>query len=341
MISKTLLNEAAKQNLLTQNQVEPLYQFILNQKSSKEIVLDSDLDSDSNREEPLKFIRSFGDVFITIGIILLVLAINMMEISGYAYFIPAAGFILVSEWLVRVRKLALPGIAILLAILYFVNKAIDFNHEQATTFGLAILSLTSLIYYLRYRMPFSLLPLVSGLIGIVIIQLGLDILRYPIIVAGLGFMVFMVAMSFDMLDTKRVSHLSDSAFWLHLLASPLMVHGLMFTTLRSKHQWVQSFDAEIIIISFFALFFLLALLVDRRAMLISTQLYVIYAVTQLLQNQISGTQNVMMYVMFGLGIFVLFFGTYWYLARRIIFGFLSGTVINKYVPDLKLQDVKR
>ncbi len=332
MISKSLLQKAVEQKLLTANQVDPLFQFLSQQKSEP---------LEGNQEEPLRFIRSFGDVFITIGIIMLVLAINMAELSGYAYFIPVAGFVLVSEWLVRVRKLALPGIAILIAILYFVNKAIDFNHQEASTFGLAILCLTSLIYYLRYKMPFSLLPLALGLVAIVIIQLGWNIVERPAILAVMGFIVFIVAMVFDVLDTRRVSHLSDSAFWLHLLASPLMVHGLMFSLLSSNDQWVQSIDAEVIIIAFFIGFFLLALLVDRRAMLISTQLYMIYAVTQLLQNQINDTQNVLMLVLMALGLFVLFFGTYWYLARRFIFGFLSQTAIARFVPDLTLTDVKR
>ncbi|MCP4077840.1 MAG: hypothetical protein GY744_16840 [Gammaproteobacteria bacterium] len=332
MFSKSILLKAVDHKILTANQVDPLFQFIVQQESRS---------PDGNQQEPLRFIRSFGDVFITIGIIMLVLAINMADLSGYAYFIPAAGFVLVSEWLVRVRKLALPGIAILIAILYFVNKAIDFNHQEATTFGLAILSLTSLIYYLRYKMPFSLLPLAMGLVAIVIIQLGWNIVEKPAILAIMGFIVFIVAMVFDVLDTRRVSHLSDSAFWLHLLASPLMVHGLMFSLLSSNDQWIQSIDAEIIIISFFIGFFLLALLVDRRAMLISTQLYMIYAVTQLLQNQINDTQNVLMLVLMALGLFVLFFGTYWYLARRFIFGFLSQTAINRFVPDLTLTDVKQ
>lgn len=332
MISKSLLYKAVDQNLLTENQVDPLYQFI-RQQDLPDIV--------SEQEEPLKFIRSFGDAFISIGIVLLVLAINMAELSGYLYFIPVAGFVLISEWLVRVRKLALPGIAILMAILFFVNKAIDFNHQQATTFGLAILSFTCLLYYLRYKMPFSLLPLTAGLISIVVIQAGWDVFKTPIIFSVIGLFIFIVAMIFDMSDTSRVSHLSDSAFWLHLLAAPLMVHGTLFTMLTSDQQWIQSINAEIIIVSFFVLFLLLALLIDRRAMLISTQIYVIYAVTQLLQNQISGTQNVLMLVLMGLGLFVLFFGTYWYLARRFIFGFLSGTVINRYVPDLTLRDVKR
>jgi len=332
MVSKSLLQNAADKNIIKADQVDALYQFILQQES---------IENQDNQEEPLKFIRSFGDVFITIGIVILSLAINMADISGYLYLMPVAGFVLVSEWLVRVRKLALPGIAILLSILFFVNKAIEFNHEQATTFGLVILSLTSLLYYLRYKMPFSLLPLAIGLVAIIIIQAGWDVLETPIIIAGLGFCVFIIAMGFDVLDSRRVSHLSDGAFWLHLLASPLMVHGLMFTLLTSDKQWIKAIDAEIIIISFFIVFFLIALLVDRRAMLISTQLYVIYAVTQLLQDQLSGTQNILMYVMMGLGIFVLFFGTYWYLARRFIFGFLAGTVINNYVPNLKLKDVKQ
>ncbi len=67
-----------------------------------------------NREEPLKFIRSFGDVFITLGVVILVIAINMLPLSGYLYLIPVLGFVLVAEWLVRVRRLALPGIAILI-----------------------------------------------------------------------------------------------------------------------------------------------------------------------------------------------------------------------------------
>ena len=332
MISKSLLHKAVEQNILTTDQVEPLYQFI-HQQDSGDII--------ANPEEPLRFIRSFGDVFITIGIILLVLAINMAELTGYAYFIPVAGFVLISEWLVRVRKLALPGIAILMAILYFINKAIEFNHQEATTFGLAILSLTSLVYYLRYKMPFSLLPLTMGLVAIVIIQLGWNVMENPAIFAVMGFIIFMVAMAFDMLDTKRVSHLSDTAFWLHLLAAPLMVHGLMFSTLSSNIQWIQSIDAEFIIISFFMMFFLLALLVDRRSMLVSTQIYMIYAVTQLLQNQINNTQNVLMLVLMALGLFVLFFGTYWYLTRRFIYSFLSKTVIAKYIPDLTITDVKR
>lgn len=332
MISRNLLRKAADKGIIQTDQIEPLVLFLQQQAAAPDI---------DSREEPLKFIRSFGDVFITLGVVLLVVAINMLQLSGYYYFIPVVGFIVVAEWLVRVRRLALPGIAILISILFFVNKAIAFDHQDATIFGLGILSLTSLLFYLRYKMPFSLLPLAAGLVAIAIIQIGVDVIKHPIIFTGFGLLVFIIAMWFDMRDTARESHLSDSAFWLHLLASPLIVHGAMVSMLFSDQAWIQAMGKEAIIIIFFSAILLLALLLDRRAMLISTQLYMIYALTQLLQGQLNSTQNMLIYILMAVGLFVIFFGTYWYKTRRVMFGFLSGSIISRYVPDLNLVDSKR
>ena len=331
MISRDLLQKAADRSIIENSQIDPLLAFIDDQHAKP---------VEDNREEPLKFIRSFGDVFITLGVVILVIAINMLPLFAYYYLIPAAGFVMVAEWLVRVRKLALPGIAILISILHFVNKAIDFNHDNASVFGLGVLSLVSLLFYLRYKMPFSLLPLAAGLVAIVIIQIGVDVIGQPFVFVGLGLLVFTVAMWFDVRDTARVSHLSDSAFWLHLLASPLIVHGAMISLLFNQQEWIQAIDKEIIIIVFFVGFLLLALLLDRRAMLVSTQVYMIYALTQVLEGQLDSTQNVLIYVLMALGLLVIFFGAYWYKARRLVFGFLAGSVIAGFVPSFDLVDSK-
>jgi len=336
MISRELLESAVTRGIIQPQQVTPLLDFIQEQQSATEAEIDADI-----REEPLRFIRSFGDIFITLGVVLLVVAVNMIGLSGYAYLLPVAGFVVVAEWLVRVRRLALPGIAILLAILYFVNKAIAFDHEQATVFGLGVLSLVSLLFYLRYRMPFSLLPLAVGLVAICLLQIGVGAIEQPLMIAGLGLVVFVFAMIFDCRDTERKSHLSDSAFWLHLLASPLIVHGAMVSLLFNQQGWIQAVDKEFIIILFFLVFLLLALLLDRRAMLVSTQLYMIYALTQVFEGQLNSTQNVLIYVLITIGLVVIFFGTYWYKTRRLLFGFLSGSAISSYIPDLNQQDVKK
>jgi len=331
MISKSTLQKACDKKIINTDQIEPLYQFIKNEKSDE---------STFNKEEPLKFIRSFGDVFIALGIILLVVSINMTSLTGLYYLIPAVGFIVIAEWLVKIRRLALPGIVILLAILFFINKAFSFDNDNATTLGLSIISLSSLLFYLRYKMPFSLLPLAASLIAITVIQIGLDVLDSPVIFVILGLTTFSVAMWFDARDTKRESHLSDSAFWLHLLAAPLIVHGAMLSLITSDKQWSHSFSNDILMILFFAGFFLTALFVDRRAMLVSTQLYAIYALTQLLQSDLIDSQNIMIYVLMALGLIVIFFGTYWYKTRQIIFGFLSNSKISQYVPDFKTRDIE-
>ncbi|MCP4188829.1 MAG: hypothetical protein GY763_14590 [Gammaproteobacteria bacterium] len=332
MISKELLQQAADKDIIQAHQIQPLLDFIETRQASP---------AADKQEEPLKFIHSFGDVFIALGVTLLVVAINMIGLSGYAYLLPVVGFIIVAEWLVRVRRLALPGITILLAILYFVNQAIAFDHENATVSGLGVLSLVSLLFYLRYKMPFSLLPIAASLVAIAIVQVGVDVIEHPFIFTGLGLIVLIAAMSFDIRDTSRQSHLSDSAFWLHLLASPLIVHGAMMSLLFSGHSWIKAVDKEVIIILFFLVFLLLALLLDRRAMLVSTQLYMVYALTQVFEGRLDSTQNVLIYVLMTVGLLVIFFGTYWYKTRRLVFGFLSGSTISRYVPDLGLLDSPR
>lgn len=331
MITIENLKKAAIQNIIQPEQVEPLYQFLREQPA------DSLADG---REEPLRFIRSFGDVFITLGIVFLFASINIIELSGLAYLIPAAGFMLLAEWLVRVRRLALPGMAILLSILFFIYKAITDGSESSMLIGLSVVAITSLLFYLRYKMPFSHLPLATSLVAMFVLAIDVDTFKNPIVFAVSGVVVFSVAMWFDSRDTKRVSHLSDSGFWLHLLASPLLVHGLMLTMLTSKQTWVGVLSNEIIILCFFAVFFLTALLIDRRAMLISTQLYMIYAITQFFKDNIENTEDIIVFVLIGLGMFVIYFGAYWYKSRRFIFSFLSGKVIAQYVPDLNIEDLK-
>ncbi len=342
MISKNTLQKAADKNIIDKNQIEPLYQFIQNEQSNSL----TEHKQTINTDEPLKFIRSFGDIFIALGIILLVLSINMTSLSGYYYLLPAVGFIAIAEWLVRVRRLALPGIIILIAILFFINKAFSFETEHATTLGLGVISISSLLFYLRYKMPFSLLPLAASLVAISIIQIGIDVLNNPLIFVIMGLIIFSIAMTFDARDTHRKSHLSDSAFWLHLLAAPLIVHGAMISLLTHNQSvndqlWTTSYSNNLLMMLFFSGFFLVALFVDRRAMLVSTQLYAIYALTQLFQSDMFGEQNVMIYVLMILGMFVIFFGTYWYKTRRIIFGVFAGTPISRYVPDFKLLDTNK
>jgi len=334
MILKSTLDKAAQENILSPEQVEPLFQFLQNEHADDH----SSTILAERRDEPLKFVRSFGDVFIALGVVLLVLAINVANLANYEYILPAIVFIGLAEWLVRVRKLVLPGMVILLSIIYFVYKAIPFDNGNGTFIGLSIICITSLLFYLRYKMPFSLFPFSVALVALFATFIGFDILENPIIFSGFGLIIFAVAFWFDSLDTKRVSHLSDNAFWLYLLASPLIVHGVMISLLLGDWQWIKSLNIEVVMMAFFIIFFLISLLIDRRVMLISTQMYMIYALSQVMQSKADNEQEVLIYVLVALSLFVIYFGAYWYKTRQIIFGFISSTFMNHYIPDLNKRE---
>ena len=66
----------------------------------------------------------------------------------------------------------------------------------------------------------------------------------------------------------------------------------------------------------------------------------IYAVTQILRDSSANTEDIVIFVLIALGMFVIYFGAYWYKSRRFVFSFLAGKAITRYVPDLNIQDVK-
>ncbi len=333
MPTRQQLEQAAQQGLIRPEQIDPLLRFLNAPRDSLEADC-CDNEPAVEGEEPLRFIRSFGDVFITIGIILLSLGIGMMNLRGAQNLIPAAGFALMAEWLVRVRRLALPGIALLLAMLAFIADSFpDFGLSPVQQAG--VIALVSALFYARHRMPFSLLPLTLALIVGALLLADIPLQQLPRWSGLIGLLVFAVALAFDSRDPLRCSYLSDSAFWLHLVAAPLMVHGAMITLVLEEldgNHWIAELGRENLMIGFFIFFFLLALLLDRRAMLISTQLYVIYAVTRLLEGQWNSPQNLLMYVVFALGLFVIFFGAYWYRVRRWIWGWTEGYPLARYLP---------
>ena len=314
------LEAASEQGIITKDQVESLLDFIGNEDG---------VSSDDNSEEQLRFVRSFGDIFITLGIIFVTVAGSKLEISPYLNVIPIILLIGTTEWLVRVRRLALPGIALLVATLYFASQLISFSESWHDLPNMVFYTALALLFYMRYKMPFSLLPIAAGLIGIVSMLIGFDIFEYQYTFSIYGLLVFFVAMWFDAQDRERRNRLSDSAFWLHLLAAPMVVHGVMINMLTSTDSLLPT---EILIIIFFVTFFLIALYVDRRALLVSSLSYAIYAVVSLSKVYEANIENITLMLFIVFGVFIVLFGAYWYRVRSLIFSKTSHMWLSGYVP---------
>ena len=323
-MNKETLERAAHRGIISQQQLKEL------------IIFSSAEDNDEPvGEEQLRFVRNFGDIFITLGVLFVTFSVAAMDLSQLQWLLPAAIFLGAAEWLVRIRRLALPGIAILISTLYFLSQALGISEFETAALQFLTLSGCSFLFYLRYRMPFSLLPVAAGLVAATVSIVGVDMFKHQILFTVLGLIVFITAMSFDARDRKRQLRASDCGFWLHLLASPLIVHGMMTTLLFSETGLLEAgTNREFALLLFFTIFLLTALFVDRRAMLVSSLSYAIYAIFQVVSSNLLDSSNLPLVIFIGFGVFIILFGTYWYKLRRLIFGVLRGSWPTRFVPEL-------
>lgn len=340
-MNKSLLTKAAKKGLINNDQVQPLLDFISAEQAIATSVSAENHPYEHSREpksgEQLKFMRSFGDIFIALGVLLITFTSHQLAESAAYQLMTILGLVVISEWLVGHRRLVLPGMTLLLSILYFVNEIVDMTQGNKSlpiswdSLDVFLMIVASLLFYIRYKMPFSLYPVAVGSIILSVELLGINIINYPSIFILFGMAVFIVAMWYDSRDTQRVTSLSDNGFWLHLLAAPLIVHGVMVTLFLSNRTGLQSHSLYILIL--FTVFFFIALFVDRRAILVSSFAYALYAVFKFAYQQFMQIDNLTLFIFMGIGLFVIFFGTYWYKVRSLIFSPISSFRISRWVPD--------
>jgi hypothetical protein len=127
--------------------------------------------------------------------------------------------------------------------------------------------------------------------------------------------MFLFAMWWDSSDRARLTRRSDVAFWLHLLAAPMIAHPI-FTLMGLNNGTVGTGEA-LLVVGLYVLFGLTALAVDRRALLVSALAYVLYALTELFKQFGAVELNVALTALV-IGSALLLLSAYWHQARRIV-----------------------
>jgi len=141
----------------------------------------------------------------------------------------------------------------------------------------------------------------------------LDILRGAALLLGLG--VFLFAMWWDGSDPKRETRRSDVAFWLHLLAAPLIVHPIF--TLLGLTEGEANVMSGLTVIGLYVVLGLTALAIDRRALLVSPLAYVLYAINNLFQTYGAVELSVALTALV-IGSALLLLSAFWTSARRAV-----------------------
>ena len=367
MLNKTDLSNAVSEGIITREQEIQLNAFSERTHANDENPL---YQVSETRDEPFRLLRGFRDIFIALGIAFLAVGATVLYTSSHTsalfYFGPAfsdydwyAGFwpaiasaavllaigIAIAEIVTRKLRLPLSSLVLSLAIAYWAGlfgvqclaplaSLLDQSKTPSFPIGIAGFFFSAFIgislFYLRYRLPFVMLVVAGTLVG-----LGLSVISslWPefasqnlrFVIGGLGALVFVVAMNFDLKDRLRITRFSEIAFWLHLLAAPLMIHSFLQTNSLAQNNVP-------LILTVFAILTFIALVIDRRAVLVSSLVYMGGAFVQIVLAL--GLQGSMLFAVpiLSIGVLVVVLGIGWTPLRRLVLSITPSAITDRVPP---------
>ncbi|BDX07921.1 hypothetical protein [Planctobacterium marinum] len=286
-------------------------------------------------EENFRLLSGFNDVFVVIASGLLLASLTWLGFETkpvLGALILAAGSWGLAEVFVRRKRMALPAIGLLLSFLAGLFAVpitlFDVSHSvhelQFVAAGLLTVA-GAWLHWQRFRVPVTvaaaMVSLFLGVFGVLFSQFPEIRFYYQPYLAGAGLITFALAMYWDAKDPKRQTRNSDIAFWLHLLSAPLIVHPI-FSTL-GIFSGVTGYSTAMIVLALYTLLALVSIIVDRRAIMVSALVYVVYAMSGLLENY-----GFVSYSMALTGIFIggslLLLSAYWRQSRSFLVNNLPG-----------------
>jgi hypothetical protein len=324
MISSESLAAAVAEGVITAEQVAKIDAIEARRRDER---------PEPEDEEKLRFISGFGDIFVTIGLGLFLSAATYFLSQSGGQVVAAFGLALLSwgltEYFTRIRRMAFPSIVLLVvfasAVFYGslvgsllsmglpINGGSMFRDESplfAAAAGLITLALVSL-HYRRFKVPITV---AVGAAAAAAIFYGLTaqvMIRFepkswfPTLTFLLGASILALAMRYDVSDPRRLTRNTDIAFWLHMLAAPMIVHPLVYDLARVS----LTLSGAMAILLVFLVLGCIAVVIDRRALLVSGLVYAGSAFATLLQH--SGINATGATTILVLGAFILLLSAGW------------------------------
>ncbi len=289
-------------------------------------------------EENFRLIGGFNDIFIVIACSLLLFSLRWVvdlfsEPLALILFTAVAWGL--AEHFVNKRRMALPAIALLL---YFVGGVFTFTlsvsmslfgqHEAlAPVLAAGLTAVAAYIHWRRFQVPITVAAACVAILGFAI-SILLSI--FPDAAASMlaimfvgGGLVFVFAMVWDSSDLARTTRRSDVAFWLHLLSAPLIIHPV-FSSLGIL-EGADSLLNMLVVIALYLLMTTLSLAVDRRAFMVSSLIYVLYAVSNLIES-FGGVGYSFAVTGVIMGGALLLLSAYWHSVRQRVLSILPETL---------------
>jgi hypothetical protein len=359
MFDRQDLAAAVKAGVLSSEQASAFEDF-LKRRTGTDRMLDS---------ESLRFLASFNDIFLAIGMAILLAGVSFLSgrfvaegigadrmavtIAPIPVLIAAWGL---AEYFCGRRRLLLPSM-VLAVVICLCTAAIagslllpdESRAEAFDGIGLFIrnigyagfggAALGALAIFLRFRLPFSLFLLALSLAGLfytAIAGLGEDgvvIGGFATLAAGLATLV--IAIVVDARDPARASLASDCAFWLHFAAAPQIMIGMRSLIVGSGLVPDGVGDAAVMLLALVG-FGLISLALNRRALIVSGLISFAAAIGTVLNTLSGGNDlNTLMLTLLVVGGSIVLLGGGWRTARRWLLKLLpqQGVTARIFPPE--------
>ncbi len=329
------LNFAVKEGVFSVESVEAFRTMLSKQKNTPAV-----------DEENFRLISGFNDIFVVIACMLLLFSSLWVlksivgdDTVGWITFTILSWCL--AEFFVLKRKMALPAIVLLLSFIGGVFSVVasffSSSAEMAFISATAISTIAAYGHWLRFRVPITVAAGTATAIGFValvtvsVFPSTKDWLLVILFLCGLG--TFFIAMYWDAADTNRITRRSDVAFWLHLLAAPLIIHPV-FSSLGVLDGY-ESIGSMVIVVLLYLLMTLMSIAIDRRAFMVSSLVYVLYAITSIIKAYGGVGYSFALTGVF-MGGLLLLLSIFWYRVRISLVSKLP-TVVKYYIPKTEAK----
>ena len=325
------LNLAVRQGVFSANAVEEFRQLVSSSHGSSSV-----------DEENFRLVGGFNDIFIVIACALLLFSslwvlMSINESLGYLVFAILSWGL--AEVFVKRRKMALPAIVLLLAfvggVFAFTGSLFGIQSSYGVIFATALSTLAAYIHWRRFAVPITVaVGTGSGLalFASMVLSIFPDSAGFLMVTLFLcGCVAFAFAMYWDAGDTTRTTRKSDVAFWLHLLSAPLIIHPI-FSSIGVL-DGNESLGNMLLIVLLYLWMTIVSISIDRRAFMVSSLMYVIYALTSLIEKY-GGVGYSFAITGIVMGASLLLLSIYWHTARSVFVQRLPER-IQGYLPVIK------
>jgi hypothetical protein len=362
MYSQNDLDDAVAAGAITPEAATSLRAFIDGQRSSPAV-----------DEEHFRLITGFNDIFVSIAAAILLFAVGWIGQSigqNLGFVVDEAGpsplapaLVAGTAWGLALfftarRRMALPSILLLLAlvggviaaaallgVLVVGESGLEGTGAQLLggligTFAGGLGALAAWLHWRQFKVPITVAAGAASIAIIVVAVLApvigdipqlKNILLATVLLLGIG--VFLYAMRWDSSDPARITRRSDVAFWLHLLAAPMIVHPVF--TLLGLNDGDATIGEGLVVIAIYIALGIAALAIDRRALLVSALAYVLFALNELFEQFGAVSLNIALTALV-IGSALLLLSAFWHQARAAVVSRLPGS-LRGHLPALSPQ----